>query len=514
MRHSPFCFLAPSAGVRVSSFLLACVALAGFGSVAAAQTPATSSPRGEFSVMGFTPSPGANNYFQLDGAAVRGEFEGFAGVTLDYAHEPFSLYSAQCDAMGGNCEATGRESQIVSYLAAAHLYGGVALFHRLQISLTAPLVYTEGQAFANPTGPGDLLTGGSAFTVGDLRLHLKGNILDDSSGLRLGVAAWVTAPIAQQIAPGRYVGDEQPSFGGHGIVEFVQSGFHIAGNIGGVWRDGDTLFSTVAGPQMTYGLALGYEITPVVYILGEVVGATAFSGQVDENPLEGRLGGRIRIDDVQIDLAGGVGIMAGVGVPAFRVLGGFQWAPQRADTDGDGIHDNLDGCPTEAEDMDGWHDEDGCPEADNDDDGILDRDDNCPDEAEDMDGEEDTDGCPENDDDGDGINDGYDSCPHEPEDFDGDRDEDGCPDNDRDRDHIEDDVDQCPDEPEDTDGFGDEDGCPEVDFDNDTIPDDQDQCPDQAEDADGFEDEDGCPEEGGPPAAEETPESGRRRRGR
>lgn len=469
-------------------------------------------PLGEFSVLRYSPAPGANNYFGIDGAAVRGELAGAAGVQLDYAHEPFTLYSAQCEMGDAGCEATGIRSHIVQYTAAAHLWGSLALFNRLQVSLIAPLVFTEGQSFPNPTGPGDLISSGQAFALADPRLHLKGNILDDaSSGLRVGLVGWVTFPVGRAIAEGRFVGDEDPSFGGHAVVELVNSGVHVAGNIGGLWRDGDTLFSTVAGPALTYGLAFGYEITPLIFVFGELQGQTSFSGQVDENPLEARLGGRLRVDDVQFDLGAGVGLVAGVGVPEFRVLGGFAWAPQRADSDGDGIDDTLDSCPSDREDMDDWHDDDGCPEADNDSDGLLDEADRCPNEAEDMDGDADEDGCPDMDTDGDGIHDGYDSCPNDPEDMDGDRDDDGCPDNDRDQDNIPDDADQCPDEPEDTDGFGDEDGCPETDFDQDGIPDDGDQCPDQAEDADGFEDEDGCAEEGGPPAAEPAPPPARRR---
>ena len=36
------------------------------------------------------------------------------------------------------------------------------------------------------------------------------------------------------------------------------------------------------------------------------------------------------------------------------------------DTDGDGIPDEIDRCPLDAEDKDGFQDEDGCPDADND----------------------------------------------------------------------------------------------------------------------------------------------------
>ena len=111
-----------------------------------------------------------------------------------------------------------------------------------------------------------------------------------------------------------------------------------------------------------------------------------------------------------------------------------------------------------------------------------------------MDGFEDEDGCPDDDNDGDGVRDGFDSCPNDAEDMDGDRDEDGCPDDDTDRDGIDDVNDQCPNEAEDADGFGDEDGCPEDDFDGDGIPDDGDECPDAAEIMNGIDDEDGCPE--------------------
>jgi hypothetical protein len=52
------------------------------------------------------------------------------------------------------------------------------------------------------------------------------------------------------------------------------------------------------------------------------------------------------------------------------------------DTDGDGILDPDDKCPTEPEDKDNFEDEDGCPDTDNDKDGIADYDVACPDLAE------------------------------------------------------------------------------------------------------------------------------------
>ncbi len=122
------------------------------------------------------------------------------------------------------------------------------------------------------------------------------------------------------------------------------------------------------------------------------------------------------------------------------------------DRDGDGILDPSDKCIDQPEDMDGFQDEDGCPEPDNDNDGILDTADKCPNEAGPMQNM----GCPILDKDGDGLNDDKDKCPNEPEDKDGFQDEDGCPDLDNDSDGVPDDRDDCPMDP----GPVDNKGCP------------------------------------------------------
>jgi outer membrane protein OmpA-like peptidoglycan-associated protein len=81
------------------------------------------------------------------------------------------------------------------------------------------------------------------------------------------------------------------------------------------------------------------------------------------------------------------------------------------DPDHDGILGPSDRCPGDAEDADGFEDEDGCPDPDNDGDGVADLQDQCPADAEDRDGFQDTDGCPDPDNDGDGVLDGADRCP-------------------------------------------------------------------------------------------------------
>ena len=154
--------------------------------------------------------------------------------------------------------------------------------------------------------------------------------------------------------------------------------------------------------------------------------------------------------------------------------------PAEGDRDGDGIADSADKCPDQAEDKDGYADNDGCPDADNDEDGIPDASDQCPDEAETKNGYKDDDGCPDTvaDTDGDGIPDDRDECPKEAEDKDGFEDEDGCPDPDNDGDGVTDAADQCPLEA----GPVENHGCPDTDRDGDTVVDRLDNCPDEAGD--------------------------------
>lgn len=86
----------------------------------------------------------------------------------------------------------------------------------------------------------------------------------------------------------------------------------------------------------------------------------------------------------------GLGIRLNVGIPVTVSV-----SATRSDRDQDGVDDDRDQCPGEAEDMDGFRDDDGCPDPDNDGDGIQDQDDRCPDGAETRNGFEDDDGCPD-----------------------------------------------------------------------------------------------------------------------
>lgn len=203
---------------------------------------------------------------------------------------------------------------------------------------------------------------------------------------------------------------------------------------------------------------------------------TLFAEMVGETPLEDLDGG---VDFTLARLTPGVRYNTNSGInidgavefgltdetPDWNLILGLTFSyPNLAgtsDIDGDGIPDFKDGAPSQAEDMDGFEDDNGIPDYDNDNDGIFDEGDDCPNRPEDRDGFEDKDGCPDVDNDGDGITDRIDNCPNEPEDIDGFMDNDGCPDLDNDEDGIPDEIDSCPDQAEDMNGYEDDDGCPD-----------------------------------------------------
>jgi outer membrane protein OmpA-like peptidoglycan-associated protein len=145
-----------------------------------------------------------------------------------------------------------------------------------------------------------------------------------------------------------------------------------------------------------------------------------------------------------------------------------------ADSDGDGIIDKNDKCPTQI----GTAKYEGCPIPDTDGDGINDELDKCPSQA----GTAKYNGCPIPDTDGDGINDELDKCPSEK----GTAKFNGCPIPDTDKDGINDEEDKCPTQA----GTAKYNGCPVPDRDNDGINDEEDKCPDVA----GVAKNNGCPE--------------------
>jgi OOP family OmpA-OmpF porin len=352
--------------------------------------------------------------------------------------------------------------------------------------------------------------------LGDIGLHLKTRLLNTSSGPGIGLAV-IGSVYLPTAADGKWMGESSAMPQVLGVVdkEFGDQGRFKVALTGGLrlrkkvtFVDDDTsddaqvtMATLEAGTSVPVGLGLAWALAPQRFdIVGEVYGDLPLQGE-NYFPVDALAGIKVYLArNSFLSLGAGAGTIMGDGAnPDLRVFGAIIFEPNIGDRDGDGIKDDVDKCPAEAEDRDDFEDEDGCRDPDNDRDGIPDEDDECPNKAEDMDGWQDKDGCPEGNDfdrDGDGIKDNDDKCPDDPEDKDGFEDEDGCPDPDNDGDGILDEDDLCINEAEDFDKFEDEDGCPDPDNDRDRILDEDDQCPIEPETYNGFRDEDGCPDRG------------------
>ncbi len=412
---------------------------------------------------------------------------------ITFMTDPFTIYDVD-----SNDDIEGTRVSVVESLLAGEVSGAYGLTDKLQLGASLPMVFTmTGQGLDPVTArPGDDL---KVSGLGDMRLEAK-YAAYEKQGLRIAALGGVSVPTSVGSGGSEFLGDNLPTGRIRAAVQWTnpQNNLTVGANLGALFRKPREIYSSTVGQQLTYGIGAAAKANDRVSLIAEVFGRTGMAEfDLSKSPLEANGGVRVKATkSIAVLAGGGAGIVKGIGSPGLRMFVSVGWAPDYADSDGDGVPNLRDRCPLVAEDKDGFEDDDGCPDPDNDGDKRLDDEDKCPNQREDFDGFEDDDGCPDVDNDKDGINDLKDRCPNDAEDKVGPNPDDGCPANkrDSDADGIMDSRDQCPKEEEDEDGFEDWDGCPDTDNDKDGIPDDQDKCPLCREDKDGFDDENGCPE--------------------
>ena len=473
---------------------------------AAAQSAIPASNGGGFDTHLFRPAMDSKGLFTVNGSDILGHNEISFGFVTDYAHDLLRTVAQP-----------GATGQLIDHSFQGTFQFNYGLFNQVVVGLDLPVDLMSGTqqvgsnnaeapAYAGLWSAGQLNYQG----LGLVALHAKWRITRVEHGIGLALGAQVGGGLSE--AAQSAAADPGFFYWPSAIIEkrFGPKGeFRVAANAGyrghsasstvmplkeGVYHDGD-LF--------TYGGGISIRILEPLDLVGETYGtyllaSGADSGVRSSNEAVGGL--KIFVErNSYLMMGAGSRYTNGFEGADVRAFLGFIFEPSIGDRDGDGLKDDVDQCPDDPEDFDGFKDEDGCPDPDNDNDGIPDVDDRCINVPEDRDGDHDEDGCPEGgegDRDGDGILDSKDKCPDDPEDRDGFEDQDGCPDPDNDKDGIPDKMDQCPNDPEDKDGFQDQDGCPDPDNDKDGIPDVVDKCPNEPETFNGFEDEDGCPDKG------------------
>jgi len=488
-------------GRAMAAAATAACLVGGVGREAAAQNVLASNGAGMDTHL-FRPALDSKGLFVTNGSEIIGKNDISFGLVLDYANTLLRVPDV----------GQGSPELIKSSFEGTFQFNyGIA--NRLSVGLDIPVSLLANDAQVRPDGTTPVMPGGQWGTsqlnsqnLGWLAAHAKWRILRVERGLGLALAVQgggspTDTPLNAGADPGFWYWPQaivERHFGRTGRLKIdLNAGYR--GHTGrgttlnlkdGVYKDGDLI---------TFSGGLAFRVVEPLDLVAETYGTYLLNPDASANVrLSNEAVGGIKLfveRNSYLMLGGGAGYTTGFEAANIRAFIGFIWEPSIGDRDGDGIPDDVDKCPDEAEDFDGFMDEDGCPDPDNDNDGIPDVDDRCPNEP----GPKSNDGCPDGADgdrDGDGILDKNDKCPDEPEDKDGFQDADGCPDPDNDNDGIPDALDKCPNEPEDKDGFEDEDGCPDPDNDKDGIPDVIDKCPNEPETFNGFEDEDGCPDKG------------------
>jgi OmpA-OmpF porin, OOP family len=464
--------------------LLTAIAVGAYPRVAHAQATG-------FALDRFEPSERGSHWFALDSLDMRGDRPRPAlGVVAGYQLRPLAIYEPD-----GSVRAA-----IVGHVLTTHVGGSLVLWERVRVGANLPVVvYAEGErgtlrgvTYEPPR---------NAQSLGDGRLSVDARLFGRSDGaITVGLGAQLWIPTGSVSS---YAGDggvrAAPRVQGAGVVGPLA----YAGRVGLTFRspDASDFASVPIDHDLTYGLSAGARLLDGRVVVGpELYGTTVLADafKTRSSPLEILVGGHAMLGELRAGLGVGTGLVSGYGAAAVRALASLEWAPGPVlDTDGDGVLDKDDACPTLAGVRSDDPSKNGCPPpprpVDTDGDGIPDDEDACMDVFGVRTNDPRTNGCIDRD--KDGIMDPLDACPFQAGPPSQDPKTNGCPPPDKDGDGVLDADDACPTIPGVKTSDPKTNGCPKEhpDRDGDGIPNDVDACPDFAGKPDPDPTKNGCP---------------------
>ena len=468
-------------------------------------------PEAKLALPRFDPAPAGDQFFSVPGPITPGHLKVRAMIFSDYAHNPFVLVDSNGD----------EKARVVEHQMLLHFNLTTVAWDRLALNLDFPVVFQSGEGLvANGSSLPEPSTG-----AGDLRIGLRGRLFGQPDDLiQLALGGYLFVPFGHD-----YASDSSVRGWVHGVAGGKVSRFIWSAAFGPELRSSEDAYTTPQGHRFTWtagaGVLLGAD--EQIQLGPELLGSLTFDDVTKRTSnIELFLGGKYRLPaDIVVGLGGGMGMTTGVGTPDARGVLSVAWTPRDKDSDGDGILDKDDACPTVAgissddpakhgcpadTDGDGIFDADdacpkvagiatqdpkthGCPAvapADADGDGILDADDACPQVAGKADPDPKKNGCPDTD--GDGFLDKDDACPKVAGIASSDPTKHGCPVSDKDGDGVLDGVDACIDVPGIKTADPKTNGCPS-DRDGDGFIDTKDACPDKPGPANADPKKNGCP---------------------
>jgi OmpA-OmpF porin, OOP family len=375
----------------------------------------------------------------------------FGQLGMGFALNPFRIANHRDDpdvqAILSRDSGAPVRAQVITYLGV-----GAEILDRLSIQANFPVIlFQTGNLTSVPSAQGDSVSLKTAAPM-DMRLDARVKVFQSASrNFTLGIEGGVWIPTGNQYS---FAGDSSAS-GMVGIAaEYQMKTIFFVFNTGFQFRPPGGVNDFKSDDEWRWGFGAFLPLRGGALRLGaQIFGSTGITSDTffddDNTPLEWLAEGRFALDRKKrawLGVGAGTRLTPGY-APDMRVVATLGYAfgisdvnppspPKRfkfkyegqADTDKDGLPDDVDLCPTEPEDNKPPNPSDGCPGLpDRDGDGIPDANDKCPDEPEDFDKVDDRDGCPEDDPDKDGIGDATDACPKEPGDKNADAAKNGCP---------------------------------------------------------------------------------------
>ena len=245
----------------------------------------------------------------------------------------------------------GKQLAVLKDLMTADLVFGYTV-NRFRMGLDLPVVLAATSDIADTQGG-----------IGDVAVDFRGTVMDpEENPVGFAVAARFGTPTATVDLP---IGGSGIGYETTFILDKRMGPVLAALNLGYRGRPPAELENITIDDQVVTRMGVGYELSAKAGISGDVAGylqPTALDNKAG-GAWEGLLGGWYRPGDWIVRMGVGAGLSQGIGTSAYRSMLSVGYEPEPIiDTDADGLLDRSDPCPTEAEDLDGFEDSDGCPD--------------------------------------------------------------------------------------------------------------------------------------------------------
>ncbi len=289
---------------------------------------------------------------QRPGAFSSGDF--FISGVAEYAESPLIQVASP---EFGNQDV---ETAVLDNVVALNMSVGVAFHDYVRIDAKLPVFFAStGAIQTEGPAPGDVRV--SALLMAVRPQHVVG-----AGGFGFGVIGHADIPSG---TPDRFLGQDGVAGGARLAATYEFPVVTLSGDVGTQFNPSLALGNLNGSNTMLANGAIGFLASDQVGLNFEIAAAPPFEPPEGLTfPAETLASLRYRDPNNGsfYTFGGALGLTSGPGVAAFRVFigGGYaqQEPPRQPDFDTVGTLQTTDLCPLERETMNGWKDEDGCPD--------------------------------------------------------------------------------------------------------------------------------------------------------